>query len=134
MIASLRPWAKSIDGVGSPAAAAATGNWSVNQKSEPWPTVLSTPSRPPWARWRARPTRDARRVTRNASIVRGVLNLTPDFSDLTSDIVLLDASGRRVVALKPGPNDVSHLSAGVYFVQSTTANRQPTLSKVVIQR
>jgi hypothetical protein len=32
--------------------------------------------------------------------------------------MLLDACGRKVMALVPGPNDVSRLAPGVYFVQS----------------
>ena len=30
---------------------------------------------------------------------------------------LLDAAGRCVLDLRPGPNDVRHLSPGVYFVR-----------------
>ncbi len=51
------------------------------------------------------------------TFIRGVLNLTPAFCTLTSDFVLLDASGRRVLDLHPGPNDVSRLAPGVYFVR-----------------
>ena len=39
-------------------------------------------------------------------------------------MVLLDVSGRRVLALSPGPNDVSHLSPGVYFVVTPHPNPQ----------
>ncbi|MFO7652121.1 MAG: hypothetical protein R6X13_12380, partial [bacterium] len=79
----------------------------------------------PYAVEEGRPTRDARRVTPNASVVRGALNLPRDMTELRSGNsdrvprpVLLDAAGRRVLALKPGPNDVSRLAPGVYFVQS----------------
>ncbi|MFO7651572.1 MAG: hypothetical protein R6X13_09575 [bacterium] len=68
-----------------------------------------------------------------ATIVRGVLmgrQLTADGSRQE----LLDISGRRVLALKPGPNDVSHFTSGVYFVQSTIDNRNSTISKVLITR
>jgi len=60
-----------------------------------------------------------------ATLVRGVLNVPRDMTDFRSGksdrvprprAVLLDASGRRVLDLVPGPNDVSHLSPGVYFV------------------
>jgi hypothetical protein len=43
------------------------------------------------------------------SIVRGVLNLQ-------SEIALLDISGRKVLDLRPGANNVGCLSPGVYFV------------------
>ena len=33
---------------------------------------------------------------------------------------LLDASGRKVLGLRPGPNDVSSLAPGVYFVRTGT--------------
>jgi hypothetical protein len=51
-----------------------------------------------------------------ATIVRSVLSLPSAFCNLTSDFVLLDAAGRRVSRLRPGPNDLSRLPAGVYFV------------------
>ncbi len=46
-------------------------------------------------------------------------------------VVLFDASGRRVLNLSPGENDVHHLAPGVYFV------RQPdrrTTTKVILQK
>lgn len=43
---------------------------------------------------------------------------------------LLDAAGRAVMGLRPGANDVSRVTSGVYFV---TASGQPT-ARVVIQR
>jgi hypothetical protein len=64
----------------------------------------------------ASPTLGASRRAPHASIVRGTLNLTPGISNLASDIVLLDATGRRAMSLRPGPNDVSSLAPGVYFV------------------
>jgi hypothetical protein len=33
---------------------------------------------------------------------------------------LLDAAGRRILDLKPGPDDVSHLAPGVYFVHGAS--------------
>lgn len=68
-----------------------------------------------------------------ATIVRGVLNLVSDISDLTPDIVLVDASGRRALSLRPGVNDVSALAAGVYFMRFTDS-RHSTTSRVVITR
>lgn len=85
----------------------------------------------PYAVEEGRPMPDARRLTPTASVIRGVLNLTPDFSNLTSDIVLLDAAGRRVLSLKPGANDVSSLAPGVYHVVD---RRTPVVLRVVIAR
>jgi hypothetical protein len=50
---------------------------------------------------------------------------------------LLDISGRKVMALVPGPNDVRHLPAGVYFVRSepSAVSREPSaVRKVVVTR
>ena len=47
---------------------------------------------------------------------------------------LLDISGRRVLDLRPGPNDVSRLSPGVYFIHSAIDNRQSPMPRVVITR
>jgi hypothetical protein len=43
-------------------------------------------------------------------------------------------TGRQVMALKPGANDVSRLSPGVYFVHSTIDNRQSQMAKVILTR
>lgn len=63
------------------------------------------------------------------AIVRGVLCLPRSLSP-SIPIVLLDASGRRVLGLKPGPNDVSRLTAGVYFVRSAPG----AMRRVVVTR
>jgi|GEM_PF-5795162 len=47
--------------------------------------------------------------------------------------VLIDISGRKVLDLHAGANDVSHLSPGVYFVRRAQAQAQ-AVRKVVIQR
>ena len=48
---------------------------------------------------------------------------------------LLDASGRKVMDLHPGANDVSRLPAGVYFVREAQAQAQAqAVHKVVIQK
>jgi YVTN family beta-propeller protein len=92
-------------------------------------------------------THDAGRMTLYAgpTIVRGVLEL-PGGSDFpvaksrgseTSPTFLLDISGRKVQDLKPGPNDVSRLASGVYFVRSepSAVSREPsTVHKVVLAR
>ena len=78
-----------------------------------------------------------------ATIVRGVLRVS-----CRSDIpvarnrgweaspTLLDAQGRKVLALHPGPNDVSRLSPGVYFVRELSAvSHEPSaVTKVLIQK
>jgi hypothetical protein len=61
---------------------------------------------------------DASRATRNATVIRGILNLQSPACNLQSDIALMDAAGRRVLSLHAGPNDVSDLAPGVYFVRS----------------
>jgi len=50
-----------------------------------------------------------------ATIVRGSLVL-PGASASSSPSLLLDAAGRKAAELRPGVNDVSGLSPGVYFV------------------
>jgi DNA-binding beta-propeller fold protein YncE len=61
------------------------------------------------------------------TIVRGVLRLADDASSSASR--LLDATGRKVLDLRPGPNDVSNLTPGVYFVREASA-----ITKVIISR
>ena len=40
-----------------------------------------------------------------------------------TDAVLFDATGRRAAVLRPGPNDISHLAPGVYFVREGLGTR-----------
>jgi hypothetical protein len=49
---------------------------------------------------------------------------------------LLNATGRKVTGLVPGPNDVRHLAPGVYFVRQASGVERPASSvhKVVITR
>ena len=51
-------------------------------------------------------------------------------------VFLLDIAGRKVLDLHPGPNDVSGLAAGVYFMRGQGAGNgvQGEVRKVVIQR
>ncbi|MBM3330673.1 hypothetical protein FJY68_02325 [candidate division WOR-3 bacterium] len=51
------------------------------------------------------------------TIVRGVLFLPKSASSSSSTSCLLDISGRKVMVLEPGANDVSRLSPGVYFIR-----------------
>jgi len=76
-----------------------------------------------------------------ATLVRDVLVLPRDMSELpgNSDRVprlpLFDTSGRKVMVLGPGSNDVSRLSPGVYFVRQAQAQAQaPATRKVIIAR
>ncbi|MCX6843958.1 MAG: hypothetical protein NTX53_16975, partial [candidate division WOR-3 bacterium] len=64
-----------------------------------------------------------------ATILRGVLFLPEAPSHRPQDASLLDISGREVMGLKAGENDVSRLSPGVYFVRDESRMR-----KVVVQR
>jgi hypothetical protein len=51
-----------------------------------------------------------------ATIVRAVLRV-PEPATRHSTFVLLNSAGRKVMDLQPGPNDIRHLSPGVYFVR-----------------
>ena len=67
-----------------------------------------------------------------ATFFRGVLFLPGDREPKAQECVaLLDASGRTVMDLKPGPNDVRRLAPGVYFVREAQA---PAMRKVVVTR
>jgi hypothetical protein len=71
-------------------------------------------------------------VTGEASVVCGVLFL-PRSLDPSIPRSLLDISGRRVLDLKPGANDVRGLAPGVYFVRESEA-RAEAIRKVVVTR
>jgi YVTN family beta-propeller protein len=62
------------------------------------------------------------------TIVRGVLFLPKSASPSSS--WLRDISGRKVLDLAPGPNDLSRLAPGVYFVRE---QRGPAARVVVVQ-
>jgi len=75
------------------------------------------------------------RGTMNAgpTVIRGVLVLPRDglgtrsgLSDnpVMSRAALLDVAGRKVLDLRPGANDVSRLSPGVYFVREVGVSRE----------
>jgi len=42
---------------------------------------------------------------------------------------LPDISGRKVICLKPGPNDASALASGVYFVRAAQAVRKVMIAE-----
>jgi hypothetical protein len=72
---------------------------------------------------------EVRGVKGGATIIRGVLNMG---QRLMADgsrpgIGLYDANGRKTMALRPGPNDISGLAPGFYFVR-----RASSVHKVVI--
>jgi len=72
------------------------------------------------------------------TIARGELRL-PLASGVQREAssVLLDISGRKTLDLKPGPNDVSRLAPGVYFVREgpSTDGRTPSaIHKVILTR
>jgi hypothetical protein len=52
------------------------------------------------------------------TVVRGRLLLPSAFCPLTSDFGLFDHTGRRVLRLHAGANDLSRLPAGIYFLES----------------
>ncbi len=81
------------------------------------------------------PGAEVRRVERGATVVRGVLFLAGRPSPGTS--CLLDVSGRKVLGLKPGANDVSGLAPGVYFLSQKDSRGQRSQGpgrKILIQR
>ncbi len=70
-----------------------------------------------------------------ATIVRNCLSLPEAVGGRWSAVgaCLLDASGRKVMDLLSGPNDVSGLAPGVYFVKEAQAQAQ-AVRRVVIAR
>jgi endo-1,4-beta-D-glucanase Y len=67
------------------------------------------------------------------TIVRGVLRLP--VSPFTIHTSLFDMTGRQVMSLRPGPNDVRHLAPGVYFIREAQAQAQAqAVQKVVITK
>ena len=79
-------------------------------------------------------TMDGERVTiaPEATIVRGVLFLPPSL--LSPRSFLLSIDGRKVLNLRPGANDVSRLSPGVYFVRQASGVERAasSVTKVVL--
>jgi hypothetical protein len=64
---------------------------------------------------REAPSAEVRTPNCGATIVRGILFLP--VSPITVHSSLFDHGGRKVMELRPGGNDVRHLSPGVYFVR-----------------
>ena len=75
-----------------------------------------------------RPSAGSSRST--ATIVRGVLFVPDDRKPATaSQASLLDAAGRMVMELQPGPNDVRHLRSGIYFISSSKSVERLVLTR-----
>jgi hypothetical protein len=79
------------------------------------------------------------------TIIHGVLFLPrdglgtrselPERNSVMSRAALLDVSGRKVLDLHAGANDVQALTAGVYFVRTAQAQAQvQAIRKVVVTR
>jgi hypothetical protein len=65
----------------------------------------------------------------SATLVRRVLTIR----ESRHRGVLLDVSGRPVMRIAPGPNDVGRLSSGIYYVRSTGGEPSAVgLQKLVI--
>jgi len=75
------------------------------------------------------PTAYGSRLT--ASVVRNVILLPEAVSTRPQVASLLDASGRKVLDLHPGANDVGGLNPGVYFVREAQSQ---AIRKVVVAR
>ncbi len=70
-----------------------------------------------------------------ATIVRGSLHLPFSSASASVSTVLVTATGRQVMELAPGENDVSRLAPGVYFVREAKTGKHPnTVRKVIVQR
>lgn len=75
------------------------------------------------------------RMPNAPTVIRGAIWLAPSTSSSSSTSCLLDVSGRKVIELHAGANDVSGLAPGVYFVREAQAQAQAqAVRKVVITR
>ncbi|UCG43978.1 MAG: hypothetical protein JSU73_05035 [candidate division WOR-3 bacterium] len=77
----------------------------------------------------------------NPTIVRGVLRLQPaaDCSQPTAELV--DVTGRRIMELEPGENDVRHVAPGIYFITPHPCplpqgerEKRAVVRRIVVQR
>jgi len=71
------------------------------------------------------------RTAKLPTIVRGVLMMEDRGRKTEDRAELVDISGRKVMDLRPGANDVRALVPGVYFVRETSAQ---AVRKVVVTR
>jgi hypothetical protein len=65
------------------------------------------------------------------TIVRGVLFAPASGVTRQASNVLLDISGRAVIGLKPGPNDIAGLAPGIYFIRGQMPE---SFRKLIIQQ
>jgi photosystem II stability/assembly factor-like uncharacterized protein len=77
------------------------------------------------------PNAEARATNRMPTVVRGVLFLPEAVGGerLAVGAHLLDISGRKVLDLHPGANDIRHVSPGVYYI---VGNRMSATARVVV--
>jgi hypothetical protein len=68
------------------------------------------------------------------TVVRGVLRFQPRAGSSQLPAMLVDITGRRVMDLAPGPNDIRLLAPGVYFVRTAESGGWSAVRKIVIQR
>jgi hypothetical protein len=80
-----------------------------------------------------RQTLTAKRQTPIASVVRSCLVLPGSTFGVRSS-TLIDASGRRVMQLRPGANDLSRLPAGVYFIRTDRTDGTHRSYRVLLVR
>jgi hypothetical protein len=66
-------------------------------------------------------------VPARVTVVRGKLMLPAPLPSQSVKTVLVDATGRQVMELKPGLNDVSRLTPGVYYIKG-----QPPAHRLII--
>jgi len=79
---------------------------------------------------------EASRLSQIAAIVRKVLFLSEAIGGKRSaaSAMLLSITGRKVMELHPGPNDIRHLAPGVYFLRRGGNKTTAKAAKIVIQR
>jgi len=80
------------------------------------------------------PSAEVRTTNRGPTIVRGVLRLPASL--ITHHSSLITSDGRKVMDLKPGPNDASRLALGIYFLQSIDGSRLSAfgMQKIIVTR
>ncbi len=72
-----------------------------------------------------------------ATIVRAVLHMPEtEMTNAQYPMILLDVAGRKAMDLRAGPNDVRHLSPGVYFVREASGveRQASSVRKVILTR
>ena len=116
-----------FDVVGWPSGVASAPRWSsvyVSGDEDPYLYVFTKPDGPAEMAVRAAPEAQA-------TVVRGSLCFAGK-----AQAAVFDRCGRLVANLHPGPNDVSRLSPGVYFVREASGveREASSVTKVVLTR